>query len=97
MGVASFGVQTPGFDPRPLYVRFAVDKVVKGQLFTEYFGCPLSMLFHRCSIFMFDLISTTLGQACECWEPSNKAMLYRISGGNERKGPSNLLYSLEKV
>jgi hypothetical protein len=29
--VASLSVQTPGFDPTPLYVRFTVDKVERGQ------------------------------------------------------------------
>jgi hypothetical protein len=31
-------------------VGFVVDKVALGQVFPEYFGFPLSVLFHRCSI-----------------------------------------------
>jgi hypothetical protein len=30
-------------------VGFVVDKVALGQVFPEYFGFPLSILFHRCS------------------------------------------------
>jgi hypothetical protein len=31
-------------------VGFVVDKVALGQVFPEYFGFPLSVSFHRCSI-----------------------------------------------
>jgi hypothetical protein len=31
-------------------VGFVVDKVALGQVFPEYFGFPLSLSFHRCSI-----------------------------------------------
>jgi hypothetical protein len=30
-------------------VLFVVDKVALGQVFSEYFGFPLSISFHRCS------------------------------------------------
>jgi hypothetical protein len=32
------------------HVGFVVDKVALGQVFSEYFGFPLSISFHRCSI-----------------------------------------------
>jgi hypothetical protein len=38
------------FDPRSVHVGFVVDKVALGQGFPEYFGLPLSISFHRCSI-----------------------------------------------
>jgi hypothetical protein len=31
-------------------VGFVVDKEAMGQVFPEYFGFPLSISFHRCSI-----------------------------------------------
>jgi hypothetical protein len=31
-------------------VGFVVDKVALGQVFSDYFGFPLSISFHRCSI-----------------------------------------------
>jgi hypothetical protein len=31
--VASFTPWRPGFDPRPVYVGFTIDKVVMGQVF----------------------------------------------------------------
>jgi hypothetical protein len=40
----------PGFDPGSVNVEFVVDKVALGQVFTEYFGFPLSISFHRFSI-----------------------------------------------
>jgi hypothetical protein len=41
----------PGFDPRSVHVGFVVDKVALGQVFPpEFFGFPLSISFHRCSI-----------------------------------------------
>jgi hypothetical protein len=41
----------PGSIPVSVYVGFVVDKVAVGQVFSpEYFGFPLSISFHRCSI-----------------------------------------------
>ena len=37
-------------NPRPVHVGFVVDKVSLGQVFPQYFGFPLSVSFHRCSI-----------------------------------------------
>jgi hypothetical protein len=49
--VAGFPPRRPGFNPRSDHVRFVVDKVALGQVFPpEYFGFPLSISFHRCSI-----------------------------------------------
>ena len=40
-----------GFDPRSVHVGFVVDKLALVQVSpTEYFGFPLSISFHRCSI-----------------------------------------------
>jgi hypothetical protein len=42
-----------GFYPGSVHVGFVVDKVALGQVFSpEYFGFPLSISFHRCSIKM---------------------------------------------
>jgi hypothetical protein len=40
----------PGFDPGSVHVGFVVDKVALGQVLPQYFGFPLSVSFHRCSI-----------------------------------------------
>jgi len=40
----------PGFIPRPFHVRFVVDKVALAQVFSEYFGFPLSVPFSQWSI-----------------------------------------------
>jgi hypothetical protein len=42
----------PGFDPGSVHVGFVVDKVALRQFPPppEYFGLPLSISFHRCSI-----------------------------------------------
>jgi hypothetical protein len=39
-----------GFDPGSVHVGFVVDKLAVGQVFPDYFGLPLSISFHRCSI-----------------------------------------------
>jgi hypothetical protein len=38
------------FDPGSVHVGFVVDKVALDRFFPEYFGSPLSISFHRCSI-----------------------------------------------
>jgi hypothetical protein len=44
-------LRRPGFDPRSVHVGFVVDKVALGQVFPpQFFGSPLSISFHRCSI-----------------------------------------------
>jgi hypothetical protein len=40
----------PVFDPGSVHVGFVVDEVALRQGFTEYFGLPQSISFHRCSI-----------------------------------------------
>ena len=49
--VAGFSPRRPGLDAGSVHVGFVVDKVALGQVFPpEYFGFPLSISFHRCSI-----------------------------------------------
>jgi len=38
------------FSSRPLSVGLVVDNVALGQVFSEQFGFPLSVSFHKCSI-----------------------------------------------
>jgi hypothetical protein len=45
--VADFPPRRPGFDPRSDHVRFVVDEVALGQVFSEYFGFPCQSSFHR--------------------------------------------------
>jgi hypothetical protein len=47
---ASLPVRRTEFDPGSVQVGFVVHKVALGQVFPEYFGLPLSISFHRCSI-----------------------------------------------
>jgi hypothetical protein len=49
--VAGLSPRKPVFDPGSIHVGFVVEKVALGQVFFfEYFGFPLSISFHRCSI-----------------------------------------------
>jgi hypothetical protein len=49
--VAGLPPRRPGFDLGSVHVGFVVDKVALGQVFPpEYFGFPLPVSFHRCSI-----------------------------------------------
>jgi hypothetical protein len=41
-----FGKRRPGFEPRSGDVKFLVDKVALGQVFSEYFGFPCQFAFH---------------------------------------------------
>jgi hypothetical protein len=43
----------PGFAPEPVHVGFMVAKVHWDRVFSEFFGFPLSVLFHRYSIFIY--------------------------------------------
>jgi hypothetical protein len=49
--VAGLPPRRPGFDSGSVHVGFVVDKVALGQVFPpEYFGFPLSISLHPCSI-----------------------------------------------
>jgi hypothetical protein len=45
--VAGFPPLRSGFDPRSGFVEFVVDKVARVQIFSEYFGFPCQLKFHR--------------------------------------------------
>jgi hypothetical protein len=45
--VAGFPTRRPGFEPRSGHVGFVVDKLTRGQVFSEYFGCPCQFSSHR--------------------------------------------------
>jgi hypothetical protein len=45
--VAFFPPRRPGFKPGSANVRFVVDKVALGQVFSEYFGFPCQSSFHQ--------------------------------------------------
>jgi hypothetical protein len=59
--VACLSRRRPGFDLGSIHVGFVVDKVALGQVFfpPEYFGFPLSVSLHRCSITRNKLIFIT--------------------------------------
>ena len=68
-------------------VRFLVCpcKICGGQKGTgtscpEYFAYTVSVQFHQLSIIIFIFVLLLPeGHACETWEPSNTAMLFRIA------------------
>jgi hypothetical protein len=37
-------------NPGSIHLKFLLDEVTLGQVFPKYFGFPLSLSFHRCSI-----------------------------------------------
>jgi hypothetical protein len=45
--IAGFPLQRPGFEPGSGQVGFVVDKVVLGQVFSEYFGFPCQSSFYK--------------------------------------------------
>jgi hypothetical protein len=45
--VAGFPPRRPGFEPGSDHSGFVVDKVALGQVFSEYFGFPCQLPFHR--------------------------------------------------
>jgi hypothetical protein len=45
--VSGFPQRKPGFEPRSGDVGFVVNKVALGQVFSDYFGFPCQVLFHR--------------------------------------------------
>jgi hypothetical protein len=42
-----FPPRRPGFDPRSSYVGFVVDKMILGQVSSQYFGFPCQFSFHQ--------------------------------------------------
>jgi hypothetical protein len=42
--------QMPGFNPKPVYVGFVVDKVYLVRFSSEYFGFALSASLHQHSV-----------------------------------------------
>ena len=45
--------RSPRFDPRPAHLGFVVGKVALGHVSSEYYGFPLSLSFHQCSILIY--------------------------------------------
>jgi hypothetical protein len=45
--VAGFSSRRPRFEPGSAHAGFVVDKVVLGQVFSEYFGFPCQSSFHQ--------------------------------------------------
>lgn len=61
MPIAGLSLRRTGFDLGPFHVRFEADKVAMVQICSEFFGFCLSVVFHKCSIFI--LLSEK--QACQ--------------------------------
>ena len=70
-----------GFDPGPVNMRFVMDKVSLIQVLL-----PLSISFHQCAILIFIFILLlSEGQAGEAYEPSNIAVIFRMSGNDGQR------------
>jgi hypothetical protein len=68
------------FEPELVRVRFVSEEVALEQGFLQVLRFPLSVSFLQCSIPIFILILlNSEGQAGEAWDPSNKAVPFRIS------------------
>ena len=69
----------PGFDPRPVHVRFVLSRVALWQVFLPVLRFSLSVSFHQCSTFTFIyMLLLSEEQTGAAWEPP-KAMLFRKS------------------
>jgi hypothetical protein len=77
--VAGLSFRRTALDLRPFPVGTAVDKVALEQMFSAFFGCPLSVPFHQCSrlIFIYMLLSPE-GQTGKAWEPRKTNALPEI-------------------
>jgi len=69
----------PGFDPGPVRVRFMIDKVALGQVFSKHFGFLLSS-FLQYSILTTWMLILAVGQSDEAWEPSNQQCCHGYRG-----------------
>ena len=80
--VASLSPRWPGFDPSQSNCNWT--QWHRDTLFSQYFGLPLSVSFHHCSILIviFKLLLSE-GQEGEDWKPWNKAI---VLGTLERTG-----------
>jgi hypothetical protein len=43
------------FDPRPMHVRYEVEKLALDRFFNDYYRSFLSVSFHQCCSFNFSL------------------------------------------
>jgi hypothetical protein len=55
-----------------VHVRFMMDKLENDRLFSEYFGFPMSISLHQCSMPIFIDMFLLTGQKGEAWGHSKK-------------------------
>ena len=79
--IASLSSRRPGFDSRPIHVRFVIDRVALGQVFLrtlQFLSVSIiSLILHINSQLNSSLLSE--GQLGEVWQHSNTAMFFRLS------------------
>ena len=69
------------FDPTSVRVGILVDRVALCQVFLRVIRFPpVSIIPSVLLIIFINILLLQEGQAGEVWEPSNKAVLFRISG-----------------
>lgn len=74
------------FDPGPVHLRFMVSNVAPEQDVLGALRSPLPVPFHQYSMPIFTFSSG------DAWEPSNKAMLFRIWGNTEQRSTVTLVF-----
>ena len=88
--IASLSPRRPGFDSSPIHVRFVIDRVALGQVFLRILQflpvSIISLILHIHSEFNSPLLSER--QVGKVWQPSNTAMLLRLSMWFGRKNIS---------
>jgi hypothetical protein len=84
--VAGFQPRRPGFEPGSVHVGFVVDKVVLGQVFSDYFSSPANSHSTICSTIIIvcslGLVGIILSQDCSCLTLPAQSMAYPVSQPN---------------
>jgi hypothetical protein len=90
--VAGLYMRRSRFEPESLRVGFLVTNVALGQIFSQYFGFPLSVSFPQfCRlvfIYMWLFPQEKMGEA---WEPPYIGLFFTASGSTAQKRASTLV------
>jgi len=82
-GSSRHSPRSPGFDPRPIPVKFVVDKLALGRVFLRALRFSPSVSLHRVPTLILQLLSS--GQTGKAWEPSNETVVLADLGKQEKK------------
>jgi len=84
-GSSRHSPRSPGFDPRPIPVRFVVDKLALGRVFLRALRIYPSAPLHKVPTLILQLLSSE--QTGKVWEPSNGTGVLADIGKQEEKNP----------